>query len=146
MCLCVLRNDRALRARLPYAAPRCSCLLGRSEHTCGTRAQREDSVGFKLTTLQHFCVSKCSTTEPSPTSLIELYWRIASASWLLLTPAPIRAHSRTLPHTSAHSRTLPHEYLRESEKSPNFYLPTLKVLEESFKKSRRIIEEVIKNS
>ena len=27
MCLCVLRNDRALRARLPYAAPDCSQFL-----------------------------------------------------------------------------------------------------------------------
>ena len=29
-------------------------------------------------------------------------------SIFVLTPAPIRAHSRTLPHAPAHSRTLPH--------------------------------------
>ena len=41
--------------------------LGRSEHTCGTRAQQEDSMGFELTSFQHlrgsmgmlyhFCIS-----------------------------------------------------------------------------------------
>ena len=39
-----------LRARLSYVAPGCSRFLGRSEHTCGTRAQQEDSVGFEPTT------------------------------------------------------------------------------------------------
>ena len=41
--------------------------LGRSEHTGGTRAQQQDSVGFEPT-----CVSGAagSTTELSPTPLI----------------------------------------------------------------------------
>ena len=32
-------------ARLSYAVPGCWCFVGRSEHTCGMRAQQEDSVG-----------------------------------------------------------------------------------------------------
>ena len=36
----------SLRVRLAYVVPGCSCLLGRLEHTCGTRAQQEDSVRF----------------------------------------------------------------------------------------------------
>ena len=54
--------------RLPYMVPGCSRFLGRLEHTCGTRAQQEDSVGFEPTTSQHLRVSRCgSTAEPSPT-------------------------------------------------------------------------------
>ena len=34
-----LRNMGALRAWLPFAAPVCSQFVGRSEHTCGTKAQ-----------------------------------------------------------------------------------------------------------
>ena len=42
--------------------------LGRPEHTCGTRAQQEDSVGFKPTTSEHFVSGGAgSTTELSPT-------------------------------------------------------------------------------
>ena len=55
-----LRNKRALRARLPYAVPGCSQFLGRSEHTCGMRAQQEDSVGFDPTTSSHLRVWRCS--------------------------------------------------------------------------------------
>ena len=47
-----LKNERALRVRLPYAAPGCSRFLGRSEHTCGKRAQQEDSARFKPTPLR----------------------------------------------------------------------------------------------
>ena len=54
-----LRNNRALRVRLPYAAPGCSQFLDRSEHTCGTRAQQEDSVGLEPTTSEHLRVWRC---------------------------------------------------------------------------------------
>ena len=54
-----LRNKLALGARLPYAVPGCSRFLGRSEHTCGTRAQQEDSMGFEPTTSQHLRVWRC---------------------------------------------------------------------------------------
>ena len=37
----------------------CSWFLGRSEHTHGTGAQQEDSVGFEPTTSQNLCVSRC---------------------------------------------------------------------------------------
>ena len=45
-CACALINNSALRARLPYAVPGCSRFLGRSEHTCGTRALQEDCSGI----------------------------------------------------------------------------------------------------
>ena len=56
VCLHERKKLHALTARLPYAAPGWSRFLGRPEHTCGTRAQQEDSVGFEPTTSQHLHV------------------------------------------------------------------------------------------
>ena len=52
MCL---RTEK-LQYKLPHAALSRSQFLGRLEHTSGTTAQQEDSVGFEPTTSQYFCV------------------------------------------------------------------------------------------
>ena len=46
-----LRSYGALRARLLYVVPGYSRFLGRSECTCGTRAQQEDCSGIQTHSL-----------------------------------------------------------------------------------------------
>ena len=58
----------AITVRLPYATPGCSRFLGRSEHTCGTRAQQEDCSGI-WTHNTSVSRGQGSITKPSPTPL-----------------------------------------------------------------------------
>ena len=49
----VHREIMCLKGKATIFGTRLLSVLGRSEHTCGTRAQQEDSVGLEPTASQH---------------------------------------------------------------------------------------------
>ena len=58
VCLCQsIEKYGCLKARLPFTAPVCSQFMGRSEHTCGPKAQQsEDSSRIRFHNLHNTCV------------------------------------------------------------------------------------------
>ena len=60
---------------MPYAAPGCSRFLGRSEHTCNTRAQQEDCSGIRTHNLSSLA---CLKVQALPLSYLLLIYNVDS--------------------------------------------------------------------